>query len=365
MPLRDKISVVTGTRILTSNTVPHGSGPSGFLSGGDMVMSGGEASTGSFPGATLDQIIADAIGRDTRFRSLELGVQPTERGMSYSAVNTRNPPETSPLALYERIFGVGFREPGDMSGPDPRLALRRSVLDAVTGQTAGLRDRVSAGDRARLDQHLEGIRDIERQIARLEADPPSLAACMRPDSPLAEYPDLEGRPQMSLVTDVMGRLLAMALACDQTRVFSFMLTQPVNNVLFLDAASGHHQLTHDEPGGQPEVHRIVVHIYELFASFLRTLDGIEEGDGTLLDHTLVLGLTDVSFGRTHQLDDFPLLLAGGACGAIRTGLHVRSPGDNACRVSLSILRAMGLPAAEFGAGIGRTTDGFTAIEGEG
>lgn len=363
LPLRDKITVVTGTRVMTPNTNPHGSGPAGLFSGDDLT--GGDegiARTGTFWQPSIDQIIANAIGDATRFRSLEVGVQRGVGGLSHSGPSAVNPPETSPAALFERLFGAGFRAPGDTTGPDPRLALRRSVLDGVIGQAGQLRGRLGARDRQRLDQHLDGVRRIELQIQRLEADPPDLAACMLPGAPAADYPDVMGRPQMSAVSRVMSDLVAMALACDQTRVFSVMFSGSVSNILYGAATAGHHQLTHDEPGAQPQVNTIVTSIMEELAYFFGALDAIPEGDGTLLDHSLVLGTTDCSFGRTHAIDDYPILLAGGGCDSIVRGVHHRSRGDNATKVSLSLIRAMDVPLAEFGRNAGRSTDGLGAIE---
>jgi hypothetical protein len=353
--MRRKLSFVTGTRVMTPNTAPHGSGPAGLLAGGDVRGS-------SYPGPTIDQLIADVVGGQTRFRSLELGVQRSTNGLSHSASDAVNPPEASPAAVFERLFGAGFRAPGETTAPDPRLALRRSVLDAVVGQSRRLRTRLGARDRERLDAHLDGIRAIETQIARLEADPPTLDACMRPASPTEDFSDVDGRPRMRAISNVMADLLAMALACDQTRVFSVMYSQPVNDVLFLDAPAGHHQLTHDEPGDQPEVDRIVTAIHEDLAYFLGALDRVAEGGATLLDHAGVLCTTDVSFGRTHSIENFPIVIAGSMCDSLVTGIHHRSAGDNACKVSLTLMRAMGLPAAEFGSGPGRVTDGLSEIE---
>jgi hypothetical protein len=363
LPMREKISVISGTRLLTANTVPHGSGPSGLLSGGDMMSPDGNASSGTFPAAGIDQIIANTIGDQTRFPSLEIGIQRSDSSISFSGPNAMNPPETSPIALFNRIFGAGFREPGETSEPDPRLGLRQSVLDVVNDHAARIRERLGAADKVRLDAHLEGIRAIELQIARLQSDPPSLAACMRPEAPLAEYPDIAGRPQMTAVNAVMSDLLGMALACDQTRVFTVMFSQPVNNVLYGDHSAGHHQLTHDEPGDQPEVNDIVVSIMGELNVFLEKLDGVVEGDETLLDHAAVLCTTDVSLGRTHSLEDFPIVLAGSGCGAFRTGIHYVSPGaENACRLSLSLLRAMDVPQASFGTGPAMTTEGLGGVE---
>ena len=133
----------------------------------------------------------------------------------------------------------------------------------------------------------------------------------------------------------------MALACDITRVFSHLYSESVNNVLYPDARAGHHQLTHDEPGEQPQVFAILQRIMTDLASFLEGMRAVPEGDGTLLDHTLVLCTTDCSFGRTHSLDEYPIVLAGGRSAGLRRGVHLRARGENACKVSYSVLQMMG------------------------
>ncbi len=362
-PMRDKITVISGTRVLTPNTVPHGSGPSGLLAGGDMSSPDGNASSGTFPAPSIDQIIANAVGQNTLFPSLEIGVQRSSQSISFRGPNGMNPPETSPAMLFSRLFGASFRMPGESSEPDPRLGLRRSVLDVVHRQADALNPRLGIADRARMEAHLDGIRSIETRIALLQSDPPSYAACMRPEMPLEAYPDIEGRQQLGLVSDVMADLLAMALACDQTRVFTVMYSQSVNNVLYGDHSAGHHQLTHDEPGDQPEVNDIVQTIMGSLNGFLSRLDQVVEGGETLLDHSAVLCTTDVSLGRTHTLEEYPLLLAGSGCGSFRTGFHYRGPGtENSCRLSLSLLRAMGVLAPSFGRGLAYTEDGMSGVE---
>lgn len=365
--LRSKLSVLSNLSIRTPNTDPHGSGPAGLFAGDNLTpQEGGVARTGTFIGPSFDQIVANAVGQTTRFPSLEVGVQRSDNGLSYAGPYAVNPPESSPIALFNRIFGEGFRAPGESSGPDPRLALRRSVLDGVREQATSLSSRLGASDRARLDAHLEGIRAIELQIEALQADPPDYPACMRPTAPDADYPDVEGRPQMSAVSRVMSDLVAMALACDQTRVFSVMYSQPVNNTLFGAHSAGHHQLTHDEPDPQPEVNDIVVSIMSDLAYFLGALDAIDEVDGTLLDHSAVLCTTDVSFGRTHSIDEYPIVLAGSCCGTFRMGEHIRAPGgDNATKLILSLIRGMdvlGVDADAFGRNAGYVEDGLSSIE---
>lgn len=352
--LKPDFAVVSATRVLTTNSAPHLSGPAGLFSGDGLRGEG-------FGRASIDQVVAEQLGGETRFRSLEIGVQRSDNSYSYSGPNQMNPPETSPRALFNRLFGDGFRMPGEMTMADPRVRLRRSVLDAVTGQATDLRNRLGAADRVRLDQHLEGVRGLERQIARLEENPPNLAACRRPDMPMESYPDVEGRPQMSAVSRAMADLMAMALACDQTRVFFNMYSQSVNNTLFPMAPAGHHQLTHDEPGEQPQVDAIVRLIMADLAYFLTALRNVQEGDGNLLRHSVVLCTTDCSLGKSHSLDDYPLLIAGNGGGGIRTGHHVAARGENASKVMLSILRAMGVRATEYGVGMARATDGLGAL----
>ncbi len=359
-PVKSDITVVSGMALKTGNSIPHGSGPAGILSGAPLIVRSGEDFTFSAP--SIDQTIATAIGGDTRFRSIELGVRP-EEGLSYNGPDSRNPPESSPKQLFDRIFGGGFVAPGTTPMIDPKLRLRRSVLDVVLSDAARLKTRLSAQDKLRLDQHLDGVRDLERRIQRLEENPPTLESCAVPAQPADDYPDVDGRPPLSEISQVMAELTAMALACDQTRVFSCFYTFPVNNILFPGLPEGHHRLTHDEPGDQPLVSKIVVQIMADLSRFLETLRAVPEGGGTLLDNCAILCTSDVSFGRTHSLDDYPIIIGGTAGGALKKGLHYRSPsGENASMVLLTLARAMGLTISEIGVDSGRTDRGLEVIE---
>ncbi|MEO1338261.1 MAG: DUF1552 domain-containing protein, partial [Myxococcota bacterium] len=197
-PVRQDVTVVTGLDIKTGNSIPHGSGPAGLLSGAPLIVRSGDDYT--FQQPSLDQLIAAETGQQTRFRSIELGVRP-DRGLSYNGADSRNPPEFSPGRLFDRIFGPGFREPGSDPVVDPRLRLRRSVLDAVMGDIGRLSPRLGAADQQRLEQHLEGIRSLERRIARLEEAPPDLAACSAPDRPQDEFERVQGRLPLADIAD--------------------------------------------------------------------------------------------------------------------------------------------------------------------
>jgi hypothetical protein len=358
--VKDVITVVSGMEVKVPNAIPHASGAAGILSGAALRVEGED---NGFAAASVDQVVAAAIGQDTRFRSIEYGAEPGS-GLSYSSASSRNPVESSPYQLFDRVFGAGFRAPGEVAQVDPRLALRRSVLDAVREDAAALQAQVGAADRARLDQHMTSIRALELRLARLEQDPPALAACARPlAAPLADYPPVDGRAQVSAKNRIMCDLGALALACDQARVLSNFMTSPVNNILFPGATAGHHQLTHDEPGDQPQVHAIVLQVMEELAYMVEALRAVPEGEGTLLDSCALLATSDVSYGRTHSLDEFPIILAGGAGGALRQGLHYRSTTrESASKVHLTLLRALGVPAASFGEGASAAYDTLSAIE---
>jgi hypothetical protein len=353
--LREHITVVSGMRVATLNTSPHGSGPAGLFSGDNMRA-------GSFTRPSIDQLIAQGVGSATRLRSIETGVERSDGSYSYAGPGQRNPTESNPRALFNRLFGEGFRAPGDMGPSDPRIGLRRSVLDVVGAQGTRLRDRLGAEDRRRLEQHLDAVRTIERQLQRLEENPPNLAACRRPEAPPEVIPDTAGgRPDMRTRARIMAQLVAMALACDITRVFFHTYTQPVSNTLFGNAPAGHHQLTHDEPGDQPQVFGVLRTVMEDLAVFLDTLRGIPEGDQTLLDHTLMLCTSDCSFGRTHALDEYPIVLAGGRSAGLRRGVHLRARGENTSKLCYSLLQMMGVRASEFGVGPGRVTDALSGL----
>ena len=293
---------------------------------------------------------------------LRVAVEAGTKGLSYNGPGSRNPPEANAQALFDRLFGVEFRAPGDDPVIDPKLRLRRSVLDAVMASSDRLSQRLGAADRSRLDEHFTAVRELEQRIARLEESPPDLAACMRPEPPKL-VPDIEGRADLEGRAEVVSDLMAMALACDQTRVFSYWHTDPFSDALYPGTTAGHHQLTHDEPGDQPMVNSIVLSVMTSFAYFIDALQAIEEGDGRLIDNCALVGTSDVSYGRTHQIDEYPIILAGSAGGALRTGLHYRSATkENASLVPFTLLKAFGVNVASFGDAEGQVSSGLPALE---
>ena len=356
---KDKLAVLSGFSVKVPNTMPHSSGNIGLFTGQAAV---GHEDSWTVGGPSIDQLIAQEIGNDTVYRSLIPGCVANE-STSWNGPNSRNPVDSDPFAFYERIFGPNFREPGEEGIVDPKLGYRRSVLDSLMADVSDLEQRMGAADKIRLEQHLDGIRELELRLARLQEDPPSLEACERPEAPLTEYPELDGRPQFAERNLVMSKMIAMALACDQTRVVNYSFTRQLNNHLFPDATDGHHNLTHHEPGTQPQVVAITKFCIEQYAVLLNELNAIQEGEGTLLDNCAFMACSEVSEGQTHSLDDMPLLIAGSASGKLQTNLHYRSyTQDNINSIMLSVIRAMGINIPSYGADDSYATDGLSILE---
>jgi hypothetical protein len=370
-PVKDYISVVSGMSVKTGNEQGHHAGTVGILSGAPMVVQpkGTAPFASTFSQPSIDQVVASALGAPTRFRSLELGVSranvsgegTTLRHLSHNGPDNTNPPEFSPRAVFERIFGSGFVQPGDEPVIDPRLKLRRSVLDAVRGDAADLRARLGMTDRLRLDQHLESIRALENQIIMLESSAPPPSMCMAADDP----GDLD-RNNISGISTAMADLLAMSFACDQTRVASIMFSGSVSLQVYgeIGMSTEHHGLSHDEGGDQPNVHAITTFIMAQLNTFLERLKNTPEGDGNLLDRLALLASSDTSEGQPHSLGDYPIVVAGRANGALtHPGVHYRSPNnENTSNVLLTLLQAMDLELSDFGEGGGYTDQAVDALK---
>lgn len=357
--IQHKLTVVSGLQVKVDNLSPHWSGAAGLLTGAQVA---GDDDDWTVAGPTLDQLVAEVVGGDTLYRSLQLGVT-SETCFSFSGPNAQNFAETDPWALYGRLFGSTFVEPGEKGVVDPSLGWRRSALDAVMADIAALQSELGSSDRERLERHLDGVREVEARLQRLQEDPPNLEGCARPAEPLESYPEVDGRAQVSAKSRAMADLAAMALACDQTRVLVFQLSPPLDNTLYDGATDGHHNLTHDEAGEQPQVNSITVQVMEELAYLLAALDAVPEGGATLLDHSVVLAASEVSEGKTHSLDELPILVAGGGCGRLVTGQHVRSHSqESASKAMLSVLRAMDVNLASWGEAEAEVEDGFSALE---
>ena len=359
---KEKMTLVTGLNVPFSGTgQPHFETACLFMCGKPLFVTGGDW---TFSGNTFDQVLADAIGGETRFKSLEFGVDNKRRGLSYRGPNNHVPAEASPFAFFERVFGGSFSLPGENAVPDPRLAVERSVLDAVLQDISELKTTVGAADKIRLEGHFEGIRAIEQQLSKLQLAPPDFEGCAYPTQPQAEYLDQDGMRPYELLNGTFSEIAAYAMACDQTRVVSNWFSAAVqNSLLYPGLVESHHSLTHFESEPQDGVHECMLFCMARMAQFLEKLDAIPEGDGTLLDHMVVLGTSDCASGKLHSGTDFPTVMVGSADGALLTDIHWRSEdGDNATRVPLTIARSLGVDLASYGEGDIAAVDSISEIQ---
>ncbi|MEY2926948.1 MAG: hypothetical protein RL367_1425 [Pseudomonadota bacterium] len=351
-PLQHKINIFSDFNIPLDGkpNLPHTSGGVGIRTG---MAAFGE---GSLPGPSFDVLIGDVVGTKTRFRSLEISAAGDPRNsLSGRGNGNLNPSETSPLALYTRLFGTGFRDPNKADfTPDPATMVRRSVLSAITDQRQALDARLGVADKARLDQYFTSLRQLEKQLDVELTRPEPLQACVVPGIPVE-------RPVNADIDNVMANhammtdLLVMALACDNARVFNMNFNNGASSLTRVGSTITHHQLTHEEVldnrlGYQPEVTFFVNKIMAAWADFAGALDGVKEGNGTLLDNCLVFAHSETEFAKFHTIDNIPMMTAGSAGGRIKTGMHVAGGGSPVSRVGLTLQQVMGVPLDKWGTG---------------
>ncbi len=315
-PHRDDIHIVTG--LDSPAALLPGPGNSHYPSMSALVS--GQVYTGKGAGgASLDQLIAQRIGGETRFRSVEIGVcqesfgESIQRNMSWVGRDRPLPPEMIPHRLFERLF----------AHKDAALIEReKSVLDAVRGQAKTLRARLGASDKARLDEYLNSVRDLENSIATL---PPEYR---QPVERPSEALDLRDYPR---VAKIQSDLLVHALASGQTRVASYMLTkcQRLTRFPWLGhTAQRHHEYTHGEvetPRGMRILRDICRWHVDEFAYLLGRLKATPEGAGNLLDHTALLYVHEHAEANAHKNNNLAAIVAGHA-GRMKTRLHTRTTG---------------------------------------
>ena len=316
-PWRDRVSVVDGLALVSAEA--DGSGhrheraQAHSLTGADAAWVGGFPYAGA---ATIDQRIADVVARPDRYRSIEVSVANGLAYDGYGSVIYRGPNEPVPViddprVLWDRLFGI------DGSAGDPVTANQGSVLDAVASRYDTLAGRVSAPDRHKLELHRDLVRSIEQQVQGLAA-----AACGERPERAPGHGDYEQDLEAHL------GLITAAFACDLTRVASIQLGQLGTTQLMAPAGDVHAEYAHAiyenrlAEDVMTEYGR--VHAQQL-ARILATLDAIPEEDGTLLDHTLVVWMSEMA-DSWHGFDRYPAVVAGGG-GIVRLGRWVHYPRD--------------------------------------
>jgi hypothetical protein len=313
-------------------------------------------------GISCDQIAAAQIGEQTRLASLELSCDGGQRAGScdsgYSCIYQFNlswksetqpmVPEVNPRAAFERLFGNGDPAASLEAGVRRRRQ-RQSLLDYVLDDAHRLEGRLSGADRAKLDEYLTGVRDLERRIARAEQFPVPAA----PDGVHAPEMFENYEQQMQLMYDVM----ALAFQTDSTRIATFIVAHDGSNRPYpnIGIRDGHHDLSHHRNDEVKKKKLAQINRYHAaqFARFLDRLKSIPEGDGTLLDHCMIQYGSGLSNGNEHSPENLPILLAGGG-GGLATGRHLRveakTPMTNLYR---SMLEHVGVRTEKIGDSTGK------------
>lgn len=311
-------------------------------------------------GMSVDQVAAAEIGHRTPLPSLEIGI---DRGrnagncdsgyscayssnVSWKTPTTPMAKEINPRAVFERLFGDGARNRAQ------RDFYRQSILDLVSADARKLQQQLGRTDRRKVDEYFTSVRDLELRIERSAA---------RKDTPVPDVDVPEERPEeLADQIRLMYDLLALAFQTDTTRISTFMLANAGSNRSYqmVGVNEGHHELSHhgNDKEKTEKIQKIDQYLIEQFAYFLDKLKSIKEGEGTLLDHSLVLYGSGLGDGNRHTHHDLPLLLAGNASGRIQTGRHIAYPDDTPMNnLFMSLLDYSGAKVEKIGDSSGRLT----------
>jgi Protein of unknown function (DUF1552) len=334
---------------------PHQRGIGALYTGSELqtgTMADGDGSLAGWAnGASIDQEVVHRLNPPTLLPSLELGVRATAADVmariSYSGPGSPVPPMNDPREVFQRLSS-GFSN--DLAGPEQETAReqRRMVMAAVQAQYTALRPRLSVLDRQKLERHADFLNGIVR---RLDYGIRPGPACVAPVDPPAL--GIEDATAMPDITRLQLDLLAVALACDATRVASVQFSTAINAIGFpwLNSTAEGHNLSHRGPSDTAAKDQLVQRsrwYAEQIAYLARQLATITEGDRTLLDNTVMVWGNELSLGNSHSHAEIPFMLLGSAGGHFRTGRYLQFGSQPHNRLLVSLLHAMGVEATAFG-----------------
>jgi hypothetical protein len=356
-PLRDHLTVLSG--LSGPPTVVNGGhavAPASYLSGN--IAPRPTEGDDIYAAQTFDQLLAKEIGQATPFPSLEVATEDfstsigaCDTGYSCTYMNTISwanpttplPMETNPRVVFERMF----RGTGSAAQRMARMREDRSILDSVTAAAASFGSGLGARDRARLTDYLENVREIERRIQRAEKQTDSQS--MQIDAPIG-VPE-----QYDEHVAILFDLLAVAWQTDTTRIFTFMMARDVSNISFpqIGVPDPHHALSHEanrnDPAKAIKFAKVNTYHVQMLGKFLENLQATQDGDGTLLDHSMVLYGSGMSNGNQHSHHPLPLLLAGKGAGQLKGNQHLVFPDlTPTANLLLSLAHKNGLEIESFG-----------------
>ena len=365
-PFRDRLLVLSGLNNEPSVALPgdpaggHGRISGAFLTGVHAKPTEGadvEAAT------SIDQIAAAHFRQHTQLASLELSLEATDIagacdvGFSCAYLNTLSwrspttplPTENNPRAVFERLFG-------DQDSTDPaarltRIRKNRSLLDSVTAKVAQLHGQVGPADRTKLDEYLEAVRDVERRIQIAEAQSDR-------EIPVVERPGGAIPATFEEHAKLMIDLQVLAYQSDLTRVITFMIGKELSSRTYpeIGVPDPHHPLSHhrNDVEALEKLTKVNTFHTRLFAYYLEKLRSTPDGDGSLLDHVMIMYGSGMSDSNVHDVHKLPLLLAGGGAGQIKGGRHLRYPDATPLtNLYMAMLDKLGMPVESFGDSTGR------------
>jgi len=358
-PYRDRLVVLTGLDQIDGGAA-HGSASAAFLTGLRISRTGLAPREGETE-MSADQIAAQHFGKETQLASIELALDGTDfvgksdDGTSLLFSNTlawRNknmplPTEPQPRAVFERLFGDS--ESTDRAVRLARIREKRSILDSVLESVGQLKTNLGAEDDNRLAGYLDSIRDVERQIQRAEEQSSR-------DLPQVDRP--AGIPQTYTEhAHLMFDLLVLAYQIDITRVATFMLSREQAHRTYPEAGvtNPHHPMSH-HMGDAHKIEQLVkinTHHINCFTYFLERMRSTQDGDGSLLDHSLLVYGSGMSDGNNHSSLSLPIILVGGGAGKVKGNRHVRYQNQRLANMQLTVLNLAGIPGDKLGESNGK------------
>jgi hypothetical protein len=362
-PFRDRLNVVSGLGHRAADTTAvHSLSPTTWLSG---VRPKATQGVDAYAGITADQIAAQAIGQDTILPSMELASEDHSgligscdrdygciymNTLSWRTPTTPMPMEINPRKVFERMFGQG----GSATERLARIQEDRSILDAVTKDAASLELKLGPSDRQVMSQYLENVREIERRIERAESSQGDQDLLL-PARPAGVPFDYEEHIKL------MYELMALAYQADVTRVITFMISREVSNRTYpqVGVTDGHHAISHHQNRTEKMEKNVRIQTYNIgqFSYFLEKLRDTPDGDGSLLDHSLLLYGSNMSNSNAHDHFPLPNVVIGGAAGRMAGGRHLKyadhTPMTN---LLVTMLDKVGVRQETLGDSSGRLTD---------
>ena len=328
-PFRDYVNVVSGLGHKAADTTAvHSLSPTTWLSG---VRPKATQGVDAFAGVTADQIAAQSIGQDNPLPSMELATEDHSgligscdrdygciymNTLSWRTPETPLPMEINPRKVFERMFGQG----GSPSERLARIQEDRSILDAITKEASALQLQLGPSDRQTMNQYLENVREIERRIQRAEKSQGD-ADLQLPARPAGVPFDFEEHVAL------MYELMALSYQANITRVITFMVSREVSNRTYtqVGVTDGHHAISHHQNRAEKMAKNVLIQTFNVnqFKGFLDKLKSMPDGDGSMLDHTLLLYGSNMSNSNAHDHFPLPNLVVGGAAGKMKGGRHLK------------------------------------------